>query len=295
MNTLTFCPACKSQRLKRFLDSSDHFLTQETFSIDICQDCGLKFTNPRPHDTDLGNYYKSEDYISHSNIKRGLVPTLYQWVRSFTLKNKEKLLASYVSRGTLLDYGCGSGHFLAHCQAKGWEVFGIEPDDGARAIAQKAVQSIYKTREELIEKQLSPEYSAISLWHVLEHLPDLTKVIEFLNKSLRHDGALFVAVPNPQSYDADKYKAHWAAYDLPRHLYHFDRNSIRKLFEKSGFVLVDVRPMYFDSFYVSLLSEKYKHNKARLIPAILSGAISNLKSRSNGEYSSLIYVFKKAS
>ena len=243
---------------------------------------------------DLGAYYQSDDYISHSNTNKGLISKLYKRIRNYTLSSKERLLCSFVSRGTLLDYGCGSGHFITYCHAKGWKVAGVEPDDGARAIAKQTSSSVYKNKEDLIANEKQKLYTAITLWHVLEHLPDLDSVLAFLSISLEKDGALFIALPNPNSYDARKYKAFWAAYDLPRHLYHFNKASLTKLMAGHGFVLSQTKPMYFDSFYVSMLSEKYLHGKSRLFAAALVGLISNLKARRSGEYSSLIYIFRRA-
>jgi 2-polyprenyl-3-methyl-5-hydroxy-6-metoxy-1,4-benzoquinol methylase len=294
MHTLNSCPVCGSKSQNSFLKSKDFFLSHETFSISVCEDCGFKYTNPRPMDSDLGAYYQSQEYISHSNTNKGLVSKLYQWVRSFTLSSKENLLLSYVSRGTLLDYGCGSGHFIAHCQKKGWIVSGVEPDDGARAIAKASVRKVYKSKEELLSQGEQKTFSAISLWHVLEHVPDLDALMDFLNLVLEKEGVLFVALPNIRSYDANKYRADWAALDLPRHLYHFERNTLQKLMNKYGFDLVAIKPMYFDSFYVSMLSEKYRHGKLRLFSAALTGLVSNLKAIKSKEYSSLIYVLKKA-
>jgi SAM-dependent methyltransferase len=293
MITLHNCPVCNSTEFKLFLKGKDHFLTKEEFSLVECLDCGLKFTNPRPNDLDLGRYYQSQEYISHTNNSKGLIPKLYQLVRNYTLYSKEKLIRSYVSRGTLLDYGCGSGHFMTFCQANNWAVSGVEPDDGARSIAKTSVRDVFKTKEELMRVEPQKQFSAISLWHVLEHLPDLNSVVDFLRLSLEKDGTLFIALPNPNSYDAKKYKEHWAAFDLPRHLYHFNKASIVKLMSNFGFVLRETRPMYFDSFYVSLLSEKYLHGKARLFPAVLTGLTSNMKALKNKEYSSLIYIFQK--
>jgi 2-polyprenyl-3-methyl-5-hydroxy-6-metoxy-1,4-benzoquinol methylase len=294
MNTLLNCPVCNSTNLRTHIEARDHFLSRENFSISECGECGLMFTNPRPEDADLSRYYQSEDYISHSNTNKGIVSKLYKAVRNLTLSSKEKLVRSFVSRGTLLDYGCGSGHFIAHCQTRDWKVYGVEPDDGARAIAKQTVSTIYKTKEELLAYEKQKQYSAITLWHVLEHLPKLDPVMKFLNDSLEKNGALFIALPNPNSYDARKYKTFWAAYDLPRHLYHFNKASLSKIMAKHGFVFVETKPMYFDSFYVSMLSEKYLHGKTRLISALISGLISNLKAWRSGEYSSLIYIFRKA-
>ncbi|MCU0359287.1 MAG: methyltransferase domain-containing protein [Bacteroidia bacterium] len=294
MNKLNSCPVCGSQNHSRFIQSKDFFLSHEIFGIEICNDCGFKFTNPRPSDSDLGRYYQSQEYISHSNTKKGLISKLYQWVRRFTLSSKEKLLLSYVSRGTLLDYGCGSGHFISYCQNKGWKVSGVEPDDRARAFAASSVRSVYKSIEDLLSQDQQKTFSAISLWHVLEHVSDLETLMGFLKQVLEKEGVLFVALPNIRSFDANKYKDHWAALDLPRHLYHFERNTLQKFMNKHGFDLIAIKPMYFDSFYVSMLSEKYRHGRLRLFAAALTGLMSNIKAINSKEYSSLIYVLKRA-
>jgi 2-polyprenyl-3-methyl-5-hydroxy-6-metoxy-1,4-benzoquinol methylase len=294
MNTLNNCPVCQGAQSKLFLNAKDHFLTKENFTIVECCSCGLKFTNPRPNDSDLGKYYQSEEYISHSNTNKGIVSWLYKAVRNYTLFLKEKIALSYVSRGTLLDYGCGSGYFISYCQSKGWKVAGVEPDDGARNLAKQGVKAVYKTKEELVLNNEQKKFSVISLWHVLEHLSDLNEVMAFLDRSLEENGVLLIALPNPESYDAKKYKGFWAAYDLPRHLYHFNEESLCRLLGKQNFVLKEKKPMYFDSYYVSMLSEKYLNGKSNIFAAGFSGLISNLKARRNGEYSSLIYIFKRA-
>jgi predicted SAM-dependent methyltransferase len=130
------------------------------------------------------------------------------------------------------------------------------------------------------------------MWHVLEHVPDLNNRIEEIKSLLKQSGVLLIAVPNSSALDALHYKQYWAAYDVPRHLYHFTPITMQKLFTKHGFVLAQTLPMHFDSFYVSLLSEKYMHGKSRVIPAVINGVRSNLSAMNSGNYSSLIYVFK---
>lgn len=294
MIELNKCPSCFSSEIKESFKAKDHFLSQESFGVYECLSCELKFTNPRPQDSALSLYYQSTDYISHSDTNKGLVSRLYHFVRGYTLSSKEKLVRSFVSRGTMLDYGCGTGHFLNYCKNKGWKVHGIEPDSGARAIALKNLELVYSNKEEFKTKETNIKFNAICLWHVLEHLSDLHETLEFLSKSIHQNGALIVALPNYKSWDARYYKTNWAAFDLPRHLYHFEKKSVSLLLAKYGFELKQIKPMVFDSFYVSLLSEKYKKGHSSFLSGIFNGLLSNISALRTGNYSSLIYVFQKA-
>lgn len=293
MIKLDTCPICLSDKQTQFIIAKDHLLSQESFGIVECKNCGFKFTSPRPSDSDLAKYYKSTEYISHTNSSKGIVSKLYQIIRRKALKDKEAYLSSNVSRGTLLDYGCGTGHFLAYCKSQGWLTKGIEPDSDARKIANGLGLNVYQNKENFSEVNAKGEFDAITLWHVLEHVTDLQQTLVFLNQHLKEKGNIFVAVPNHQSYDANHYGKFWAAYDVPRHLYHFDKNSITSLLEKNGFKLAEIKPMYFDSFYVSMLSEKNRSGTVNYIRAFLIGLISNLKAARSKNYSSLIYRFTK--
>lgn len=293
MKQLTQCPICLGGNLQVFLHSSDHFLTKESFTIARCSDCGFRFTNPRPDDMDLGTYYKSEEYISHSDTSKGLMSVLYKAVRNFTLWQKERYLRRFVSRGTLLDFGTGTGCFPSFCKSKGWKAVGYEPDMEAANIGRNRGLQVYSV--DLKGQFDFQPFDVISLWHVLEHLPALRETLATLSAKLKQNGFMFVAVPNPESYDARYYGKFWAAYDLPRHLYHFSKSNIESLFVEHNFELIDTKPMYFDSFYVSMLSEKYKAGKSKFFHALWVGLISNIKAARSGEYSSRIYVFRKKS
>lgn len=292
MHNYTNCPVCKSQSFSPFITCEDYTVSHEKFTIVSCQDCNFKFTNPIPDISDLGNYYKSEDYISHSNTKKGIISQLYHAVRNHTLKGKLKLISSKVSRGTILDYGCGTGMFLDVCQNAGWRSLGMEPDAGARKIAKEMNLKVYPNKEELNFAHKDEKFDAITLWHVLEHVTDLEETLSFFKSKLNREGVLIIAVPNHTSYDAKHYKEFWAAYDVPRHLYHFEIDSISKLLSQFDFQLEETLPMKFDSFYVSMLSEKYKTGSIKYFSAFLTGLKSNLKSKSSANYSSVIYVFK---
>ena len=294
MKSLNSCPVCNSAHHSPFITCKDYTVSQQDFNIVICNSCSFKFTNPRPEDERLGEYYKSEDYISHSNTSKGIVSKLYHLVRNYTLKKKLALVSAHVSRGTILDYGCGTGMFLNTCKQSGWETFGMEPDSGAAKIATEMGLNISNNIPGLKSGLGQKKLDAITLWHVLEHVTDLSKTLGFFKESLKDNGVLIIAVPNYTSYDAQYYKQYWAAYDVPRHLYHFEINSVSKLLEQYGFKLTETKPMKFDSFYVSMLSEKYKTGSVKYFGAFVRGLTSNLRAKQAKDYSSVIYVFKKA-
>jgi len=293
MKTISQCIVCGSTQYSPFLTCKDYTVSKENFAIVSCNDCGFKFTNPRPDDAVLGNYYKAEEYISHTNTKKGLVNKLYHLVRTRTLKKKLNLVRSYVSRGTILDYGCGTGMFLNVCKKAGWEAYGMEPDDEARKIASEANLNLFSDKARINTYITDKKFNVITLWHVLEHVTDMEDTLSFFKSRLDKNGVLIIAVPNHVSFDASHYGEYWAAYDVPRHLHHFEKKTITQLVEKKGFLLRETLPMKFDSYYVSLLSEKYKTQKTNLLKAFLVGLRSNL-SANNERYSSSIYIFSHA-
>ncbi len=290
LQQITNCPVCKGTDFAPFLTCKDYTVSQESFNIVSCKACNFKFTNPRPSDLEIGKYYKSEDYVSHSDTKKGLINRLYHAVRARTLKQKLELISGYVSRGTILDYGCGTGMFLKTCDDAGWKSFGFEPDSDARRLAEGKGLTVGDSKEVLS----SNKYDIISLWHVLEHVTDLEETLQFFSKSITDKGRLIIAVPNYTSADAKHYKEFWAGYDVPRHIYHFEINSLKKLLGNYGFSLEETKPMKFDSYYVSMLSEKYKTGSMNYLSAFLSGLNSNMASKDASQYSSVIYIFKKA-
>jgi 2-polyprenyl-3-methyl-5-hydroxy-6-metoxy-1,4-benzoquinol methylase len=287
------CPICESSKLETALELDDYFLSKESFTIQKCSECGFKFTNPYPDLDKLGAYYKSEEYISHSNTKKGLFSSLYQFVRSYTLRKKFDLIRSYNSKGSILDIGCATGEFLNVFKLAKWETEGIEPDADARKMATDNYD--LKIGEEQDIKNIESESKdVITMWHVLEHVPDLNQRMEDLHRILKADGTIFIAVPNYKCHDEEIYGKYWAAYDVPRHLYHFSPESMTKLLAKHNLFLQETKPMKFDSFYVSLLSEEYKNGKKSFPKAFINGLKSNWKAANTGDYSSLIYVVKKS-
>ena len=293
MELVTQCPVCQSDAITPFLECKDHFLSGETFSIVECGNCSFRFTNPRPEADQLGRYYQSPEYISHSNSRKGFFNRIYQAVRKYTLWQKYRLISDASSGKKILDIGCASGEFLRYMQMKGWETAGIEPD---RATREKAVQQYKLKIFDETELSIFPEahFDVITLWHVLEHVSDLNARMQQLSRLLKASGTLIIAVPNAESLDAISYGPFWAGYDVPRHLYHFTADTMKRLLDRYAFQLVRIRPMKFDAFYVSLLSEKYKQGKLRWIPGFWQGLRSNVKASGNGNYSSLIFISRKA-
>ncbi|MBX7124355.1 MAG: methyltransferase domain-containing protein [Cyclobacteriaceae bacterium] len=286
------CPICKNDLVDTSLQPKDHTVSQELFSLIECPQCQLLVTSPRPDESELDRYYESSDYISHTNNGNTLLNQLYLLVRNHTLKQKLKLVRQF-NPTHLADVGCGTGAFLSICQKAGIQITGVEPNTGARAKAESILQQrIYHSIEDLTQQQ-----DVITLWHVLEHLPQLRHNLDIITGKLSSSGTLIIAVPNYQSADARKYKSYWAAYDVPRHCWHFSQQSMIQLAESYQLKVQQIVPMYFDSYYVSLLSEKYLHPQKSTARRMLSGAyqglVSNMKARQTGQYSSLIYIFQK--
>ena len=280
--------------LEPVLDCSDHTVSRETFTLYREPERDLLITLPQPSARELPGYYDSEDYISHTESRRNLIEKLYHQVKEHSLKRKLKIVnRACGGEGRLLDIGCGTGDFLKTCSTSGWSVTGIEPNRKARTLAEQKIESdrIYSSLQELSDSD-TEGYDVITMWHVLEHLPDLYEQIARIKSLLNPQGSLIVAVPNFNSSDALHYGAHWAAYDVPRHLWHFSRSSIKGIFSDFDMRIVQEIPLYFDSFYVSLLSEKYRHGKQRLFSAFYQGLRSNMRARATGEYSSIIYWLK---
>lgn len=274
-----------------YITVKDYSVSGEEFELLLDEELQMLKTYPQPTPDKLGAYYESDDYISHTDGKRSLFEKLYHTVKQKALRDKIKLIEGFQpGKGKILDIGAGTGDFLVMAKSNGWEIVGLEPSPKARAIAQnKGVTFLEKLSQ-------MPDHSAdvITMWHVLEHVPDVENQIAELKRILKPGGTIIIAVPNFKSYDAWYYGKYWAAYDVPRHLWHFSKTSIKLLCEKQEMELIKILPMKFDSFYVSLLSEKYKTGKMNFIKGFFTGLRSNLKAARNFEYSSHIYVIKTA-
>lgn len=289
------CPLCGNSSIRKIFTAQDFTVSRESFEIWQCEACTGRFTQDIPDARSISAYYQSEDYISHSNIKIGFANRIYHAVRNHTLSGKRRLVERYSAckKGNLLDIGSGTGAFLNEMKQEGWKISGIEPDPGARQKANDLYQIKIDSPERL-RQYAEGSFDAITLWHVLEHMHNLHAEVEQLKKLIGKSGLLYIAVPNFESYDAKTYGKYWAAYDVPRHLYHFSPASMKKLIANHQLKLVTEKPMWFDSFYISMLSEKYKSGKTNLLKASWRGFISNLNAFMHHERcSSLIYIVGK--
>ena len=290
----THCPVCHSSDINPLLTAKDHSVSKEDFVIWQCGACSLRFTQDVPDEDSIGPYYQSQDYISHSNTNKGLLNKLYQRVRKLTLSQKANLIINHTKdKGRVLDIGAGIGAFLSVMKEKGWEVKGIEPDEGARKNARQLF-GLHLEEPPVLNQLPSGSYDAITLWHVLEHVHSLHEYIEQLKHLLTQEGKLFIAVPNYTSVDAAAYRNYWAAYDVPRHLYHFAPKSIETLMAQHGLQVIAKKPMWFDSFYISLLSSKYHKGSTSWIGAGINGLRSNITAFLNKDRcSSIIYIIER--
>ena len=297
LETLTECPVCGASEFTPFLKVKDHTVSQKKFKIVRCATCGFLFTNPRPPAEEIGEYYESADYISHHDEAKDLMSSVYNIVRNYTTAQKIKLLNRLVEKQrNLLDLGSGTGFFLSQAKAAGWQVAGTEPDAQARAIGQSRMgEDIFENIDDPFFK--NKKYDAITMWHVLEHVHRLNETMDWLHEHLAAKGKVFIAVPNPESDDAQQFQEDWAAYDVPRHLYHFSKKAMRQLAKAHRFKVQEILPMWFDAYYVGMLSSRYQSGKTSLPQSVWRGTVSNWKGRKSVDgspnTSSLIYVLGK--
>ncbi len=273
--------------LKSYLTVKDHTVSGEEFQLLYDSEADLLQTFPVPKADKLAAYYQSEDYISHTSSRRTVIERIYHLVRNHAVKRKVALI-SVSNSGKILDIGAGTGDFLEEAKSQGWDVTGIEPSPQARAIAESKGVSFAKDTSALPDNT----FDVITMWHVLEHVPDFSAQLTELKRLLKPDGTIYIAVPNYKSYDAQYYGKFWAAFDVPRHLWHFSQKAVSIITQQHGLHVVKVKPMLFDSFYVSLLSEKYKTGSINYLKAFYIGLKSNIKARKTSEFSSLIYIIK---
>ena len=286
------CPDCGNTNISFVLSAKDYTVSGELFQIWECKNCTLRFTQSVPGKQEIGKYYQSENYISHSDTSKGFINKLYHKVRKRTLIQKKNLIIKSTGKNTgqILDLGCGTGAFLATMKHGNWICTGIDPDETARKKAQE-LYGLQVMKEDELYNFPSETFDAITLWHVLEHVHDLHLYIQQLRKILARDGKLFIAVPNYTCGDEKIYNQYWAAYDVPRHLYHFSPKAMEQLMDKHGLKIEKMKPMWYDSIYVSMLSEQYKTGTQHPVRALINGTVSNVEAIFNPQKcSSLIYI-----
>ncbi|UOQ66291.1 class I SAM-dependent methyltransferase [Hymenobacter volaticus] len=288
------CPVCGKSAFRNKLVVEDKSVSKESFAIQQCEACTFQFTNPRPDAAHIGRYYESDDYVSHNSGAAGVINQAYKVARFFTMRRKVAMLNKLAPRkGRLFDYGCGTGHFLAAAKSNGWQIAGWEPNARAREEAsERAGQPIGTESLTSFERG---SFDAITLWHVLEHVHELNETLQQLISLLKPDGVLLIAVPNVDSLDAQHYRQDWAAYDVPRHLYHFSEKTMTQLLKKHKLTVLETLPLSLDAYYVSMLSEKHRAERGGgLVSVLKAGYKSNqYAAQHEGQYSSLIYVAAK--
>lgn len=291
---LSKCLVCSSRELSVLFSCTDHFLSGEEFPLVRCNECGFIFTQNQPEENETAKYYRSEQYISHSDTKKGVVNTLYRVARKFMLKRKAGLIRKVTGKqkGKLLDIGCGTGHFAAEIRNSGWYAEGIEINEGARSFAERHFGlKVYEPAE--INTLKSSEYDCITLWHVLEHFSDIGSYMREIRRLLKPGGLCLIALPNCSSFDALHYGEYWAAWDVPRHLWHFTPSTFEKYCDKSTFSVTNINSLPLDAIYISLLSEKYIGKKLSFLRGVIKGKWFFLKSLfDKGRSSSIIYTIK---
>ncbi|EON75726.1 SAM-dependent methyltransferase [Lunatimonas lonarensis] len=289
---LTKCPLCKSGHFLNYLIAKDHAISGESFNISICKNCTILFTNPRPDKANIGKYYDSTEYVSHANKTNNLINLLYKAVRIYTTRQKLRWINSVnKSKGRILDFGCGTGHLLKILQDDGWQTTAFEPNPIAAKQAENLLQQQSLSNISVLKSE--KKFDVITLFHVLEHIHDLHKTFKILLDRLKKRGTLYVAVPNINSHDFIHYKENWAALDVPRHLYHFTSNSMEYLAERYDLKIIEKKPLYFDAFYVSMLSEKYLGSKNPLTSLLKGYRFNKQAAKSTNGHSSILYILKK--
>ena len=291
----TNCPVCSKPNLAFFLRSKDFLVSGKEFDLCQCSDCNFIFTQDHPDEKDIGKFYQSENYISHNDTKRGLFNTLYHFVRKLMLFKKKNLVkrSTGLQSGSLLDIGSGTGYFASTMKNAGWEVSGVEVNEAARNYSIEKFEIDIKSPDE-IKKMPNESFDCITLWHVLEHLENPNNYLDEISRLLKPGGTCLIALPNYQSFDAEYYKQFWAGYDVPRHLWHFNSNTFKKLIDNHGFKFISKALLPFDAFYISILSEKNKGASFIMMRGMITGLKSFFISIFKVERSSsIVYIIRK--
>ena len=285
------CPLCGSENISASLEATDHLLTHETFKIFNCRSCNFTFTQDIPPSEEIGKYYKSQDYISHSDTRKGLMNKLYHLGRTVMLKKKSGMVSKVAKGKKLLDVGCGTGYFPAYMKHMGYDVTGVEADPEARAFAQKEFGFPVYSPGDFIAKGIEGGFDVITLWHVLEHVHDFDLYLRLMLEYLKDSGSLVIALPNCSALDARYYRESWAGYDVPRHLWHFTPSTMKILAERYGLNIEKMKRLALDPFYNSMLSEKYRGNRIFMIFGMMVGELAYIESLFDVKKSSSIVYF----
>jgi len=287
----TICPLCSSERISLFLKCTDHLKSKEVFDLFRCHQCGFVFTREYPDERSIRKYYESDDYISHDDNAKGFLNRIYLPVRNIMLRKKRGIAekTTGLRKGKILDIGCGTGYFAGTMKKAGWDVTGIEPNRKARDYGSVRF-GINVLNPNQISDLPDNSFDLVTMWHVMEHFHDPFGYAAEISRLLKPGGTCLCALPNCSSFDAEHYRESWAAYDVPRHLWHFTPETYRVFAEKTGFKIYGIRPLPLDVFYISILSEKIKGSKFQFLLGLIKGSLFSFQALiDKRKSSSLIY------
>ena len=273
--------------MKQDLKIRDHFLTKEVFNV-VEHIEGVLKTEPDLDEKTLKKYYDSSQYSSHNNIG-GCIGFLYSLSARIMLRFKFRVLAKHINKESLIvDFGCGTGGFMSSLKKKKYNVVGVDSNKKAR---DKCLEKKLTTFKSI--KDFKENIDAITFWHSFEYVSNPNEILNQIINQSKNNLTVVIALPNYRSFDAKHYGAFWAAYDVPRHRFHYSARGIKKLMKSYGFECLKTKPMLLDAFYISIMSEKYKKSKLSFVKGIMVGLISNLAGLFSSSYSSSVFVFKK--
>ncbi len=289
------CIVCEDEKGKLHIKVRDHLVSQEVFDLHKCPTCGFVYIQNPPSPDEAMRYYQTEEYIEHSDSQEGIINKLYHKARSIMLPYKQRMLARYDLPKKILDVGTGTGYFLNYMKEEKYEVTGIEISDQARNFGKKNFGLDIYHPDELFKENFPGGYSYISFWHVLEHIYEPRRVLMRLHDLMLPEGIIVIALPNHQSMDAGAYGDSWCAYDVPRHLWHFDHDSFKTFAESCGYRLEKTKMLPLDPFYNSIISATYKKSiMSRIMIPLVSGAALAQGWMNSKKASSIIYFLRKA-
>lgn len=224
------CNLCES-KYTSFLFAAQDYISREYFNVVKCDMCGLVYTNPRPNSEEIDKFY-GQHYYGKQNLRFKVLVELP--IRLFRRQRSRKILR-LMDSGRILDVGCGRGRMLDEFRKRGWETFGTEFSEQAAGAAREEfglnVRAIALKNWGFEDKF----FDAITLWHVLEHLPDPHGTLREVNRILKDDGLIVVSTPNFDSFQAKVSKEKWFHLDVPRHYYHFSTRTLTQMLESVGF------------------------------------------------------------
>ena len=265
----------------------DYFYSQEVFEVLPSKHEGILETFPKLSEEKLSEYYYHEKYISHQTQSKSLFDKAYQFAKRFMTKRKQKMVLKFHSSGRILDIGTGTGDFLKSFDPKRWEKYAIEPNEDLHQRLKENNISLLDG----VDKIKNHKFDVITLWHALEHIPNLEETLQSIRESLTPNGILVIAVPNYKSFDAKFYKSFWAAWDVPRHVWHFSKQGLISLCQTFDLKFYNTISLPLDAFYISIVSEKYRKSN-NIVRGFMVGLYSNVSGMFKNEYSSFVYVFK---